>query len=277
MNRLDRRQLLGGCVAVGTVGLAGCVSQSLDAEETVNQAFGAGDITDLQVRTTNGSIDITATETETISLEGKKQAASESRLDDVRIVSERDDGTLRIEVEADDSGFFSWVRSEPRADLSVTVPETLARTDARTTNGSIELDSLRGETKVRTTNGTVTMDALSGEITARTTNGGVTLREGTPSTVNAETTNGNIRLALLSEADIEAKTTNGNVSLTLPSTAEPDITFDTSNGRISIEGLGSTSVSGRGNYDARIGAGTRRIRVTTTNGNLSIEGRSAET
>ncbi len=276
MNRLDRRQLLGGCATVGTVGLAGCVSQTLDAEETVNQAFGAEGISELVVRTTNGAIDVTATETETISLEGRKRATSDSRLADVEVVTERDGGTLRIEAETDESGLFSWLRNSPRADLSITVPETLTRTDAQTTNGSIELNSLDGESTARTTNGSIRMDALGGDITARTTNGSIELTDGSPSIISAETTNGRLSLSVLTEPDIEAKTTNGNVSLTLPSSVEPHLTFDTSNGRISIDGIGPMEVSGRGSYEARVGAATSRIRVSTTNGNLTVEGRSQD-
>ena len=274
MSRFTRRQMLGGCASVGAVGLAGCVSQTLDAAETTEQVFDADDVTDLVVRTTNGAIDITATETETISLEARKRATSESRLADVEVVTERDGETFRIEVETDESGLFSWLRNSPRAELSITVPETIVATDARTTNGSIVLDSLDGESTARTTNGSITMDALGGVITARTTNGRIELTDGTPSSVSVETTNGNIALAVVTEPDIEAKTTNGNVSLTLPSSVEPDLTFDTSNGRISIDGIGTMEVSGRGSYDARVGAGTSRIRVSTTNGNLTVTGRS---
>jgi len=229
---MPRRQLLGGCASVGVIGLSGCISTGLDAEETISREYDE-DVSTVAIETVNGEVKVRGEDRETISVEGTKRAPDDDALDEISLESESDDETLAFRADVDSSSsFFSLGGESARIDLTVWVPEELA-VDADTTNGDMDLD----------------------------------LRESDD--VTADTTNGDIAIAVASTPDMTAETTNGDVEIALPETAEPEISFDTTNGDIEVTGL-TDSLDGDSSIETTIGDGTHEISVETTNGDLTV-------
>ncbi len=260
---LRRRELLAGCAAAGTLALAGCLSSgSLDARESVPIEADAAAVEAVSITTEHGDIDTRGEPTETVDIDARKRAVDEGELDDVTVETERRDGQLSLVSEVDtDGGLLSGFDPAPRLTVDTVVP---GRRDATAT-----LDRLEWVT----TNGDITAESVGGEVTAETTNGDVELDRLVPERVTVDTTNGDVTVDLRDTADVVVDTTNGDVELDVPSDAEPELVFDTTNGDVTVEGLDAGGVDTDGSVETTVGAGTHRIEVTTTNGDLDIRAR----
>ena len=92
----------------------------------------------------------------------------------------------------------------------------------------------------------------------------------------AKTTNGVIDLAFdaVTERGITAETTNGAIKISLPPGVNADLTARVTNGQISHDGLDlHISEESRRRVDGRLGSGGPVIRLETTNGAISVNGR----
>lgn len=124
----------------------------------------------------------------------------------------------------------------------------------------------------RTVNGEVDAERLRGPVEAMTVNGGVQIS--TTSYARAETVNGSIVAAIGSAVWPEAlsfTTVNGRVRITLPAAVNADVRVQTTNG--SIETDFPVTVQGRfgrNRLQGAIGKGGQRIEVETVNGNVAL-------
>jgi len=226
--------VLGACGVAGTACLAGCTSSgSLAAETTVTREYDGAELSEFVVETTNGDIDIREQQRETVNVEATKHAADEDALKDITLVEDRTGERLSLSAESDDSGLLSF-GSAPRMDLVLVVPDQLS-------------------------------------ITTESTNGDIDIGSRTAESLNAESTNGDIAFSLANPSDIRANTTNGDVSIRLPATAEPSVSFETTNGEVATSGLEAGTIEADSEINQTIGNGTHRIRVDTTNGDLRIQ------
>ena len=229
----SRRGLLGACAVAATAGLAGCASGSLDAETSVTREYDGDELTELAVETTSGEIDIREEHREKVRVEATKRAADDEALDDIRLREDRVDESLSLTVDSD-SGLLSF-GSAPRMDLVIAVPDGLT-------------------------------------IRAETTDSDIDIGARTAERISADTTNGDIALSVATPSDIRANTTNGDVSITLPATGEPSVSFETTTGEFDAGGFDTGSIEADSGVDRTIGNGTHRIRVETTNGDLTVRG-----
>jgi DUF4097 and DUF4098 domain-containing protein YvlB len=124
-------------------------------------------------------------------------------------------------------------------------------------NGSISVDSVRGQIEFHTSNGSVRLNDVGGNVEGATTNGSITVDLSgtgwTGSGLRVETTNGSVRLNLPANfsAQVQASTVNGRVHTDFPVTVTGDI--------------------GRNkNMSFQIGSGGPTIEAKTVNGSVSI-------
>lgn len=262
---LRRRELLAGCAGAATLALAGCLSSgSLDASESVSLEADAAAVDAVSVTTENGDIYTRGEPTETVDIDARKRAADEGDLDDVTVETEQRGGELSLVSEVDsDGGLLPGFDPTPRLTVDLVVPGRGTETETP--------DRLEWVT----TNGDITAESVGGEVTAEATNGDVELDRLTAASVTVDTTNGDVTVDMVDTADVVVDTTNGDVELNVPSEAEPELVFDTTNGGVTVEGLDAERVDTDGSTETTIGAGTHRIEVTTTNGDLDIRGREA--
>ncbi|MBN2206867.1 MAG: DUF4097 family beta strand repeat protein [Candidatus Aminicenantes bacterium] len=161
-----------------------------------------------------------------------------------------------------------------RVEFDVKVPEGVLLNGAETVNGDVSVTGRYGAIDVETTNGGIDVRDAVGDLDAETTNGTIRV-QGLDGRVDAETTNGSIRLEGIRWKDgLRAETTNGGISLRFedPDKVNAQLRAETTNGHISFEFPVTlkTLKKSRRELDVEIGQGGPLIRLSTTNGSITI-------
>jgi hypothetical protein len=124
-----------------------------------------------------------------------------------------------------------------------------------------------------TVNGGVGVADVTSAVTAETVNGSVRVatRNGP---VKASTVNGSITVAIDSLAapgDVDLSTVNGSVTAQLPATLDGALDLRTQTGRITTDfDLPDIGVRPRKHLSVTLGNGGRNVRLSTTNGNVTL-------
>lgn len=125
-------------------------------------------------------------------------------------------------------------------------------------------------------NGGVHVENVSGRIEMETVNGGIALRQ-VSGDVRGETTNGGVSATLEGDrwqgTGLDLRTTNGGVSLTIPERYNADLETGTVNGGMRIDFPITVQGSIRRQIRTKLGSGGPPIRVSTTNGGVTIRQR----
>lgn len=125
----------------------------------------------------------------------------------------------------------------------------------RAQNGGIEVADVRGVLDLGTVNGGLELKGVGGDVNAETTNGGVTVE---------------LEGAKWDGEGLTVRTVNGGVDLAIPARYSAELEAGTVNGGIDIQ----FPVEIRGRLSRRLtttlGSGGPPIRVSTTNGGLTI-------
>lgn len=267
---LSRRQLLAGG-SLGALGsLAGCLATGMSATETVTETYQSTDLSALELETINGSLTVDGTDGDAIEVTADKAAPTEDILESVTLESSRSGGQLTLETDYDTTPFLFG--PDPKIDLAVTVPAGIRLARAETTNGDIEIRNVIGDLVAGTTNGRVDVDGVDGGLSAETTNGDVHAA-GVSGDVDADTTNGDIDVSLADDGgDLTAESTNGELTVQAPDSLDATVSISTTNGDISVDGFDNSSTAGDGSLEVTLGDGTRRVRLETTNGDVTFRG-----
>ena len=243
-------------VALGLAACDGPFDFAGRATDEWTRSYPLADGGQLQIRNTNGIVEIEGVTGSTVDVRAERvaHATTDSAARDLlsHLMIKEDVTPTRIALESERTGgFLSGVGYEVH--YHVRVPKnTVVR--ATTTNGRILLRALSGTTAASTTNGGISGDALAGGITATSTNGRVDLE-----------------LTALGAGEVELRTTNGQVSLTLPADARADLDASVTNGAIDVTGLKfEASDQSRRHVSGRINGGGTPITVSTTNGAIRI-------
>lgn len=159
-----------------------------------------------------------------------------------------------FDVRSHFGGWWGGGRSnDTQVEFTIRLPAAV-RIDARSVNGSIEIDGATSDVIAHTTNGHVEARSSGGPVRATTTNGDVIVRAGA-----------------LDTHDMEYTTTNGSITVELPASANADLDMRTTNGSISSD----FPVMMEGTFSRRhmrgtLGKGGPRIRLATTNGSIRL-------
>ena len=124
-------------------------------------------------------------------------------------------------------------------------------------NGTVDVGGLVGSLKVETTNGTIRGRELGNSAVIETTNGTVTLE-----------------FAKLGSQGVSCESTNGTISVAVPRDAKANVTARVTNGAIRHDNIDLRVVEqSRRRLDATLNGGGPEIRLSATNGTVSIHGR----
>ena len=220
------------------------------------QGYFAGDTVKLDLATENGSIEVDGWSEEhyrlilKMKVRGNDEASARERASEIAEVEETSDG-LRV---------FSKAGPNEALHIKLQVPQDkLYELAFSTSNGEVELDSLKVFGSISTSNGKVDLEDLKGErLTARTSNGSIEcdnlgMRELILSTSNgrikangsiqrleARTSNGSIEIKprlgdLLEEQSLDLHTSNGGIKVALPLALQNACWLDASNSFSSIK------------------------------------------
>jgi DUF4097 and DUF4098 domain-containing protein YvlB len=143
---------------------------------------------------------------------------------------------------------------------------------ARSSNGSISINEVKGDIDVTTANAKVTCKCTQGHLRAHSSNGKIEV-DSHQGSIDASTSNGVIRASLdeLGEMGVSLTTSNGRIVLDLPEKPDADVDIRVENGHIrnDLELEHQTSdIDGR--VRGRLGKGGTPIRLRTSNGTISI-------
>ena len=268
--------------------LSGCVGvPGPETTEEFNRTVTVAPESGIVVINRDGNVDVSVREGETVAVRAVKRSIyGQGELDQVRIeVTEGD--PLRIET------VQTGVNPRVSVDYTIEVPPTVLLQRAESSNGRIGLSGVRvNGTEIRTSNGPIRVGgAPGGDITAATSNGPIEVR-GLEGYVTAMTSNGGITVED-SGGVLGLQTSNGPISADIPA-VRGDAAITTSNSRITLRFAGdldirvvATTSNGRVTADdlpllltessgtrmaGTLGSGGPTIAVTTSNGNIDLEG-----
>lgn len=261
----------------------------------------------VSVDNSNGSVEISGWEQNTVEINGTKYARSKMLLDEVKIETNASTGSVRIRtIRPVDNHGGSGAR------YTIHVPHKVLLDTIATTNGSIKVEDVDGNARLKSTNGSIRTHQVHGQVDANTTNGALEAQEqdgnanlhttngsikveGTHGSLDAITTNGSITASLASPAanwPLKLHSTNGHIDLTLKGSPIPDVRADTSNSSITLhlpENVNArvravtshSSVSsdfdvlvqgikGKSELEGTIGSGGPTVDLSSSNGSIKI-------
>jgi DUF4097 and DUF4098 domain-containing protein YvlB len=167
---------------------------------------------------------------------------------------------------------FAFGNRSIRVELQV--PREL-RSDIRTGDGSILVDSLRGETRLHTGDGRIDADGLDGKLEASTGDGKVRVR-GRFDQLTLHTGDGSIDAEIASGSRVTSewtvRTGDGHVTLRLPANLSAELDVHTGDGHIDSD-LPVTVSGTRREHElrGRLNAGGPLFTVRTNDGSIRLE------
>lgn len=275
---------------------AGCTVTVDTLQETAREEkrFNVSGVPEVRLSTFDGPIEIRSWDRSEVLIEIEKRAPTKEGLGTIEVVASQNGKVIDVDVPRPKREALASVRWErsPSARLVVSVP---AQTDirARTSDGSIRLDGVKGRIELRTGDGSIRIAQASGELTCETGDGSVTVDEAEGRLV-VDTGDGGVRVggkltavrlrtndgAIVYRAqpgttvadEWDISTGDGSVSLYLPIDISAELDAQTGDGSIRSE----LSVSGadsenRKRLRGRLGtAGGKIIRVRTGDGSIRL-------
>ena len=188
----------------------------------------------VDVKSSNGSIWVRSDpKAQRVSIEaiiqvgGKSDSEAKKRLGGSSLVSEVNDGTVRVRLKFPEPSF-----DEDGGRITIIVPHLKAVT-AKSTNGRISISNSNGTSDVTTTNGAVEMVSCTADVKATTTNGQINVKD-CLAKIELNTTNGNVivRQAL---HEVLATTQNGSLNVYCGDAGSGPVHLKSSNDDVKLE------------------------------------------
>jgi DUF4097 and DUF4098 domain-containing protein YvlB len=279
--------LAAGCVVVDSQG-------HIVREE---KRFTVSATPELRLTTFDGAIEIRPGEGRTVLVEIEKRGPSKETVERLQVDATQDGNRIDVEVKRprEDAVFFGiGHHMSPTAKLIVTMPQE-GNVIARSGDGSIRIDGIRGRLELRTSDGSirareiggevllethdgsVVLDGLVGDLDLTTGDGSVTV-SGKPGALKLKTGDGAISLraedGTVMKDDWSVSTGDGGVTLYLPSDFSAELDAHTGDGTIRSELNVSGGDSGeheRRTLRGRIGSGGKQLKVRTSDGSIRLK------
>ena len=237
------------------------VLEPVSEEQVINNQ----NITAIEVETQNSTVEIVPTKDADIKIELTGKTTGDSKQD---LSAEINGTTLNIKLKDQRQKFFNlnFNNFSESFTLKVYLPEKeYASLKVNSSNGRIQLEQL----KVK-------------DLFAESDNGRIELKNITSTNVNVKTDNGRITLDYV-DGKIKGKSSNGRISVLTKDLDRP-MELNTDNGRIEIQtekeptnttfdvdtDNGSIDILDKYDENAVIGKGENLIRLSTSNGRISI-------
>lgn len=192
--------------------------------------------------------------------------------DEVRVIDHHLGERVDIEVRIPKQ---MWSFGQRSIRVEVSVPRE-ASVDVRTGDGSVTVESLKGDARLRTGDGNIQVTAFDGSLSARTGDGRITF-QGRFDGLSAETGDGSVNGEIESGSRLanpwRIGTGDGSIRLEIPADLAADLDVRTGDGSIhsdlSLAGGNSSGSSLRGKMN---GGGTR-FTVRTHDGSVHLKRR----
>ena len=151
---------------------------------------------------------------------------------------------------------------------------------ARSVSGEITLAGLGGTAEAETVSGAVQASGVTGDLSVKTVSGDLTVAEGGGGSVRARTVSGAVAVDLLAsgERDISLTSVSGDLTVRLPGASDLQVKLKSVSGQVAsaFEEVQHEDAPGRHAARGRLGAGTGRLRATSTSGHVALLRRAPE-
>lgn len=274
---------------------SGCVV-GVDSQGQIlrdEKQFEVSGVPELRLSTFDGSIEIRSWEKPGVLVEIEKRGPTREAVEALEVQATQDGNRIGLDVKQPRRETFTGFgfHQSVNARLIVSVPSRCDVT-ARTGDGSIRIDGLRGRIDLRTGDGSIRASDVSGELTMNTGDGAINV-DRAEGRLDLETGDGGVSVAGKLTAvkmhtgdgsiayraepgstmgdDWTISTGDGTVSLYLPSDFNAEIDAHTGDGTVSNE-LKLTSAGGgdRRSVRGRLGAGGQLLRIRTGDGSIRL-------
>jgi DUF4097 and DUF4098 domain-containing protein YvlB len=246
----------------------------------------------LRLRAVAGSVSVVGTD--------EQPTLEVSELDGPPLLVRHQDGVLEVDYERPRRGPLGWLtgwRRRYTAVISLAVPRDCevdlgvvssnlmasglrAPLVARTINGEITLSGCSGQVEAQTVSGAVQAHGVAGDLWAHTVSGDLTRVEG-GGTNGAKTISGTVTLDVRAPGagDIRVTTVSGDVTIRLPHASDLKVQVQSTSGQVAsaFDELLRDGRPALQRIQGRLGAGTGRLRATTTSGHVALLRREPDT
>jgi DUF4097 and DUF4098 domain-containing protein YvlB len=252
---------------------------------------------ELRLTTFDGAIEIRPGEGRDVLVEVEKRGPSKEAVERLQVDAKQDANRIDVEVKRpgqNDALFGFGHHMSPTANLIVTMPKE-GNVIARSGDGSIRIDGVRGRLELRTSDGSIRAREIGGDVLLETHDGSVVLDgivgdldlttgdgsvsvSGKPGALKLKTGDGAITLraeeGTVMKDDWSVSTGDGGVTIYLPSDFSAELDAHTGDGNIRSE----MNVSGADNGEnerrtlrGRLGAGGKLLKVRTSDGSIRLK------
>jgi len=277
---------LGGCVVVDSHG-------HIARDE---RRFTVAGTPELKLTTFDGSIEIrSSSDAKTVVVEIEKRGPTKDAIDELKIETKQDGDRIEVEVKrpSRDVAIIGFGRISPTAKLIVTIPRD-GHITARSGDGSIRVERVRGRVDLRTGDGSVRATGVGGALTIATGDGSVTVDDvegdldidtgdgsvsvaGRLGSVKLHTGDGSITFRAESgttmKDDWSVTTGDGGVAIFLPSDFGAQLDAHTGDGSIRNDlKIDNKSVDeNRRSLRGTLGTGGKTLRIRTGDGGIRLK------
>jgi hypothetical protein len=249
-------------------------------------------VTRLRVRAVAGSVGVIGSD--------DRPTLEVSKLDGPPLLVRHHDGELEIDYERPRwPGPLGWLVGRKRrwsAVISLAVPRDCevdvgavssavmasglrAPLVARTVSGEITLAGCSGQAEAQTVSGAVQAHGVAGDLWAHTVSGDLTLVESGRS-IGARTISGAVTLDLSApgDGDIRVTSVSGDVTIRVPQASDLQVELQSTSGQVAsaFDELHREGRPAQRSISGRLGAGTGRLRASTTSGHVALLRREPE-
>ncbi|MGE5243478.1 MAG: DUF4097 family beta strand repeat-containing protein [Betaproteobacteria bacterium] len=282
-------------LAVGLVG-AGCVdlvqaAQYVDRQE---KRFNVAGTPDVSLSTFDGSIEVRPWDRPEVVVTLERHARSKEAADALEVQASQSGNQVTVAVRKPRGGGIElgW-GNNARVNLIVQMPEAgtleassgdgsilveriTGRCDLRSGDGSIVAHDLTGGVKAHTGDGSITLTNASGAVDVDSGDGSVAV-DGRLTGVRVRTGDGSVKVQASAGSattdDWDIVTGDGSVALALPDGFSGTLDAHTGDGRVELNGIAVTGVTGeisKKSVRGTLGAGGRQVRVRTGDGSITL-------
>jgi DUF4097 and DUF4098 domain-containing protein YvlB len=250
---------------------------------------------DVTFTTFDGSIEIRPWDKAEVQVVVEKRGRDKQDVDLIEVKATQDGNRVEVTVtEPKNRGGFNFEFNNHRsAKLFVSLPAS-SDVSARSGDGSIDIEKVHGKVQLRSGDGSINGRMLAGAVDAHTGDGSIKLADvkgdlavdtgdgsialgGQLTSVHARSGDGSVTIEAeagsAAEGDWDIVTGDGSVTLAVPDGFGAELDAHTGDGRIRMEDITLSNVSGalgRNTVKGRLGGGGRSVRVRTGDGSITL-------
>ncbi len=282
--------------AIVMLALCGCQEPRIEQSETESFRFDANAHERIEIRVTEGHIEVRQGEPGVIEVVVNKQARAYDReqasalLRGLRVDSESDGRTIRVAASSGRDGLAS-VSGRVRGDIEVRVPKNApaielytldgritirgitASVTAETEDGRVRVSDVSGVLRLRSHDGSIRAIDVLGDVDASTEDGRIEL-DGRFGVLRAVTGDGRIRIRCLPgtvpSSDWMVRTLDGAIDFAISKGFDASVAASTNDGRIHHTLVDFRGTSSTRRLDGTLGAGGPLILISTMDGRISF-------